>query len=202
MWLQSPPGSSECLREAGVDYSSGPENNIFDWQGLTEEHCASLTASTTGGQFWTYKASERRCWVKRTNNGRKTMSGIVSGNRACGDPLTGKISDFGLIKCWRHCNLEIWYFPGCLIEPDKSYAGHDIFRGGIKLQSMKGCVVLALYTTSATSDTKQLFWMYQMEKKRCYVMFFRSRTGNIKGHISGSSDCGYQPPDSGQESGC
>merc|ERR1719239_1806864 len=105
------------------------------------------------------------------------MSGVVSGNRACGDPLTG-----------------------CLIEPDKSYAGHDIFRGGMKRQSMKECAVLALSTTPVTYDTKQLFWMYQMEEKRCYVMFFRSRTGNIKGHISGSSDCGYQPPDSGQES--
>ena len=97
-------GSSECIREEGVDYSSGPENNVFNWQGLSEHHCASLAASTTGGQFWTYKASESRCRVKKTNNGRKTMAGVVSGNRACGNPLTGKIFDFGSIK---NCNLEV-----------------------------------------------------------------------------------------------
>ena len=68
-------------------------------KGLSEEHCTSLAASTTGGHFWTYKASESRCWVKKTNKGRKTMAGVVSGNRACGNPLDGKIFEFGLIKC-------------------------------------------------------------------------------------------------------
>ena len=61
---------------------------------MSEDHCASLAASTTGGQFWTYKASESRCWVKKTNKGRKSMSGVVSGERACGKPIAGKISDF------------------------------------------------------------------------------------------------------------
>ena len=90
----SQPGSSKCNREEDFDYGGGRENNIFDWRGVvSEDHCASLAASTTGGQFWTYKPSESRCWVKKTNKGRKTKSGVVSGNRACGEPIDGKISD-------------------------------------------------------------------------------------------------------------
>ena len=90
----SPQGSSECLREVGFDYSGGRESNIFDWTGVSQEHCERLAASTPGGRFWTYRPSESRCWVKKTNKGRKANSGVVSGNRACGQPLPGKISDF------------------------------------------------------------------------------------------------------------
>ena len=71
----------------------------------------------------------------------------------------------------------------------------------MKLHSMKECVELAVSATSATLDTSELFWTYLVEKKLCYVLFFRSRIWNIEGHISGGSDCGYQPPESGPESG-
>ena len=71
----------------------------------------------------------------------------------------------------------------------------------MKLHSMKECVELAVSATSATLDTSELFWTYLVEKKLCYVLFFRSRILNFEGHISGGSDCGYQPPESGPESG-
>ena len=65
---------------------AGPSNNILKRRGLTEQGCAHIAASTVGGLFWTFKASGGWCWVKKTNNGRKSKPGIgiVSGNRACG----------------------------------------------------------------------------------------------------------------------
>ena len=110
----SPPGSLECNREDGFTYIGGQGSYIFDWRGVvSEDHCVSLAASTTGGQFWTYKASERRCWVVKTKKGRKAKSGFVSGNSACGKPLPGEIFDFALFGFWcetgliKYCNLEI-----------------------------------------------------------------------------------------------
>ena len=52
------------------------------------QECANLTKEINGwpagGQFWTFKASEGRCWVRKSNKGRRVQPGLVSGNRACG----------------------------------------------------------------------------------------------------------------------
>ena len=94
------------------------------------------------------------------------------------------------------------YFPGCLIEPDHSYSGTEVFDKAFKFNSIKECVDLAVSTTTTRTDALQSFWTYLVEKKLCYVVYFRSGIRGLKGHISGGSDCGYQPPDSGLESGC
>ena len=76
-----------------IDYRLGESGIIKEWQSpdLTKEGCATLAASLTPrGPYWTYKASEKRCWVKNTNSGRATDSGVVSGNMECGRSLAGE----------------------------------------------------------------------------------------------------------------
>ena len=59
-------------------------------QGLTQQACAELAAATDGALFWTYKSFQNRCYVKKTNGGRRYQlyAGLVSGNRECG--VTGE----------------------------------------------------------------------------------------------------------------
>ena len=78
-----------------MDYRAGPSNNVLEEDGLTEQECANLATSTVGGNFWTFKAQVQsggkntsRCWVRKTNKGRRREQGLVSGNRACG--VSGK----------------------------------------------------------------------------------------------------------------
>ena len=87
--------------------------------------------------------------------------------------------------------------------PDKSYAGQDTFDN-FKLNSLKECVDAAVSATSATPGVDQLFWTYLLEAKLCNLKYSKSdiRTSPDKSAIiSGSSDCGYQPPHSGPETG-
>ena len=82
--------TSGCIQENDIEYSLGAENDIAEVQGLTQQGCAELAAATTGGLFWTYKSYQNRCYVKKTNGGRRYQlyAGLVSGNRECG--VTGE----------------------------------------------------------------------------------------------------------------
>ena len=84
--------------EEGIDYKVGEEGNILQWNDLTKYACANLAASVIkygqldkGGLYWSYKASERRCWVKKTNGNPTSVSSIVSGSKDCGTRLPGML---------------------------------------------------------------------------------------------------------------
>ena len=83
--------TSGCIQEHDYDYSLGGENDIAEVQGLTQQECAELAAATDGGLFWTYKSYQNRCFVKKTDGGKKYQqyAGLVSGNKACG--VTGEV---------------------------------------------------------------------------------------------------------------
>ena len=78
--------TSGCIQEIDIEYSLGGDNDIAEQQGLTQQECAELAAATDGGLFWTYKSYQNRCYVKKTNGGRKfeLYAGLVSGNKECG----------------------------------------------------------------------------------------------------------------------
>ena len=85
-----------CIVEEGIDYRVGEENIIFRWNDLTKDACANLAASVIkhgqlnqGGLYWSYKASEKRCWVKKTNENPNADSSVVSGSKECGIRLPG-----------------------------------------------------------------------------------------------------------------
>ena len=81
---------SGCIQENDIEYSLGDDNDIAEVQGLTQQGCAELAAATDGALFWTYKSYQNRCYVKKTNGGRRQQlySGLVSGNKECG--VTGE----------------------------------------------------------------------------------------------------------------
>ena len=86
----------QCVREENIDYRAG---SILVKDNSTEQGCAELAAKTVAGNFWTFKAqvksggkSTSRCWVRRTNKGRRRQPGLVSGNRACGVSGTLRVS--------------------------------------------------------------------------------------------------------------
>ena len=85
----------DCIKEDNIDYHDGESNNILYQEGLTWQKCANLAAATDGGNFWTHKAhlskdddqSPSGCWVRKTNKKKiPNITGLKSGNRACGVP--------------------------------------------------------------------------------------------------------------------
>ena len=48
--------------------------------------CAQESISAKGGLYWTYRYSDKQCWVKSSDAGRTSENGLVSGTRACAFP--------------------------------------------------------------------------------------------------------------------
>ena len=95
-----------------MDYRVGAGGVIKEWKSpdLTKADCANLADShTPSGSYWTYKASEKRCWLKNNNTGRTPDSSVVSGNKACGRANAGETQfvfcDFCKKKYFWICHL-------------------------------------------------------------------------------------------------
>ena len=72
-----------CLLESDVTYV-GFNIPRSDKEVENQQACAELCASTSGGLFWTYIVSQKRCFVKSSDSDRRDKNGRVSGNRDCG----------------------------------------------------------------------------------------------------------------------
>ena len=48
-----------------------------------QQACANLTATKEGALFWTYRAKDKKCFIKTSKKGKKTLAGRVSGNVGC-----------------------------------------------------------------------------------------------------------------------
>ena len=55
-----------------------------------KEACAKLSFSTKGAKYWSFLPAGKLCWVKTSKNGRRPHATVVSGNRACGKPMSMK----------------------------------------------------------------------------------------------------------------
>ena len=83
-----------CLIENNVAYNS------FDiWNGEVENQqaCADLSASTSGGLFWTYQTDSKLCFIKSSDSGRVAMENRVSGHSDCGQSSGMYPLPFGLV---------------------------------------------------------------------------------------------------------
>ena len=81
-----------CVIEKETDYLG---NDIEELQKLripygvkNQQACAALTATKEGALFWTYRASDKKCWIKTSKKGKRAHKGLVSGNIECGKCLT------------------------------------------------------------------------------------------------------------------
>ena len=72
-----------CIIHKETDYYR--KNIITPKQGETQKDCAILAASTDGALFWSYRASDKLCWVKNSDSGKREQEGVVSGNIECGE---------------------------------------------------------------------------------------------------------------------
>ena len=76
---------SGCLLEEEVDYAlsdlPGQARPVEDFQ-----ECARLCQATDGCSFWTY--SSKICYQKASSLGKTYHRGAISGQKACGVPLT------------------------------------------------------------------------------------------------------------------
>ena len=48
-----------------------------------QQACADLTVTKEGALFWTYRAKDKKCFIKTSKKGKKTLAGRVSGNVGC-----------------------------------------------------------------------------------------------------------------------
>ena len=52
----------------------------------TQQACADISATTDGGNFWTWKSTDNTCFVKASNSSpRRPYAGAVSGSKICGN---------------------------------------------------------------------------------------------------------------------
>ena len=72
-----------CTIEEGVDYNGNDiagQSNIA----VTDQHdCARRCLTEDTCNFWTFKPSGNRCWLKTSYSGRQTGS-FNSGSKGCG----------------------------------------------------------------------------------------------------------------------
>merc|ERR1712168_1710580 len=78
-----------------------------------QQACADLTATKEGALFWTYRTSDKKCFIKSSKKGKKEHTGRVSGNKEC----------------------------GCVIEEETQYLGHDIQKS-VKVENQQACADL------------------------------------------------------------
>ena len=50
-----------------------------------QEACAKLAAANEKALFWTYRPSDKKCWIKTSKAGKRALKTFVSGNKECGD---------------------------------------------------------------------------------------------------------------------
>ena len=63
-----------------------------------QQACATLTGTIVGGLFWTYRTSDKKCWIKTSKKGKKAHAGLVSGSIGCAQNKTDTWQE-----CQRRC---------------------------------------------------------------------------------------------------
>ena len=73
--------STGCVIDEDTDYRGHDINGAKKVK--NQEACATLASTKEGGLFWTYRAKDKKCWVKTSKKGKMEGAGLVSGNVGC-----------------------------------------------------------------------------------------------------------------------
>ena len=73
-----------CQIDEKTDYLGHDIKGLVGIKVENQEACAKRTALTKGALFWTYRDSDKKCWIKTSKKGKKANKTLVSGNRECG----------------------------------------------------------------------------------------------------------------------
>ena len=88
---------SGCAIEHDIDYHG---NDIVNKVLENIQACADMCASTSGGQFWTWKVADKTCYVKSSNAGALEHDHVISGSRKCGSMRLGGKYNVILFAKW------------------------------------------------------------------------------------------------------
>ena len=70
--------------------------------------CQALCQSRDGCEFFTYKTSNKECWLKTSNSGSGYQSGAISGPKSCGNFWYIQ-SVYSLHHLWHKFDTRILY---------------------------------------------------------------------------------------------
>ena len=73
-----------CVIEEKTDYLGNDIKMIPNVK--NHQDCAKKAAENEKAKFWTYQPSKKKCWIKTSKAGKRTLEKnvIVSGNAECG----------------------------------------------------------------------------------------------------------------------
>ena len=84
-----------CVTDDDTDYLGHDIDEIMErmepYTVANQQACATLTGEKEGASFWTYRDSDKKCWLKSSKAGKKEHTGLVSGNIECGKFLTSSL---------------------------------------------------------------------------------------------------------------
>jgi len=141
-----------------------------------QEACAKLTASKEGALFWTYRDSDKKCWIKTSKKGKMPLKTVVSGNRECGEE--GGEGEEGGDEDAKEAN------EGCEIEEEIDYRAHNMAGSPHKVENQEACAKLT------ASKEGALFWTYRDSDKKCWIKTSKKGKTPLKTVVSGNRECG------------
>merc|ERR1712212_839205 len=76
-----------CVTDEDTDYLGHDIPEIMErmepYKVANQQACATLTGEKEGALFWTYRDSDKKCWLKSSKKGKKAHKGLVSGSIGC-----------------------------------------------------------------------------------------------------------------------
>lgn len=93
-WCYQKPDNAEpedsddsgCLRESGIYYNGDNIAGMAAIPVYDEEQCRVQCYEEPSCNYWSYKPSENKCWLKTGKSDPLSIADFISGEKACGNP--------------------------------------------------------------------------------------------------------------------
>ena len=154
-----------CLIENDSNYQGNDLGSIISVSDYGRCISGCKTAYPSSAYF-TYNTFNKDCWCKTSDNGRRTQTGIISGNINCLTTTSQASTN-----------------PACLIEYDFNYAGNDL--GQIINVSDSGRCISGCKTAHPSSS----YFTYRPSTKDCWCKTTDSGRRVGTGFESGQINC-------------
>ena len=75
--------STGCVIEEETIYYGHDIKGEGNVKVKNQQACATLAATKEGARFWTYRPSDKKCFIKTSKKGKMEGAGLVSGSIGC-----------------------------------------------------------------------------------------------------------------------
>ena len=158
-----------CLIENDFNYQGNDLGSIISVADYGRCISGCKTAYPSSAYF-TYNTFNKECWCKTSDSGRRTRTGIISGNINCLTTTSQASTN-----------------PACLIEYDFNYAGNDIDKI-ISVSDYGRCI-----SGCKTAYPSSSYFTYRPSTKDCFCKTEDSGRRVQTGFISGQINCQTAP---------